>query len=79
MSTAVGYPADVANLLAPIPGDRPTGISLRFEGTYDLVRDARREDDPNLPQGVWRAERKQARWPEVDTVCRAALERSKDL
>jgi len=67
-------------LLAPVPGDDPAGVPLRYEGTYDRVREARRADDPSLPQGVWTHELKRADWNAAASLCREALEtRSKDL
>ena len=70
----------IGPLLAPIPGDHPGGEYLRYEGTYDRIQEARREDDPNLPQGEWKTALKRANWPEVQRVCRDALQnRSKDL
>ncbi|MEW5773757.1 MAG: type VI secretion system protein TssA [Thermodesulfobacteriota bacterium] len=71
---------DLAALLAPIPGDDPAGESLRYADTYDTVKEARRMDDPSLPQGVWEAELKKADWNLVVKVCEEALARkSKDL
>ncbi len=71
---------DLERLLAPISSERPAGEWLRDEGTYDAVRQARREDDASLPQGVWQTPLKQADWNVVATLCSEALEtRSKDL
>ncbi len=71
---------DVAALLAPIPGDDPAGAPLRYEGTYDRVREARRADDPALSQGIWTHEMKRADREGAAALCQAALrERSKDL
>lgn len=71
---------DLEALLAPIPGDDPAGALLRYDGTYDRVREARRADDPSLPQGLWTHELKRAEWPAAAALCREALEtRSKDL
>ena len=73
-------PDDVERLLRPIPGDNPAGAYLRYEGTYDRIQEARREDDPTLPQGVWERTLKKADWKSVRTICTEALEtRSKDL
>lgn len=81
IAVATAPPApDLEALLAPVPGADPAGAPLRYEGTYDRVREARRADDPSLPQGVWSHELKRAEWPAVATLCREALEtRSKDL
>jgi len=71
---------DIEALLTPISVERPAGESLRYEGTYDRIREARREDDPDLPQGVWQTSLKRADWDTVASICMEALEtRSKDL
>jgi type VI secretion system protein ImpA len=71
---------DLEILLAPVAGENPCGEWLRYEGIYDQVREARREDDPALPQGVWQTELKRADWDTVQTLCATALAtRSKDL
>lgn len=71
---------DIASLLAPIPGDNPCGEWLRYEGTYDRIEDARRQDDATLPQGIWKTQVKRADWPSVSRLCQEALrDRSKDL
>jgi len=71
---------DMEILLAPIPGDDPVGESLRYADTYDTVKEARRMDDPTLPQGVWESELKKADWNLVVKVCEEALaKKSKDL
>lgn len=69
-----------AALLVPIAPEAPSGQWLRYEGTYDLIQEARREDDASLPQGVWKAPLKRADWPQVAALCRQALTRkSKDF
>jgi len=79
-SHAVKLKTDLENLLAPIPGPNPTGESLRYEGAYDRILEARREDDATLTQGVWKAAMKKADWPEVERLCTVELQsRSKDL
>ena len=75
-----GFQFDADTLLSPISADDPTGPSLRYEGTYDLIVGLRREDDPTLAQGVWKTELKRADWPRVAQTCVNALEsQSKDL
>lgn len=67
-------------LLNPISKDNPCGESLRYSEIYDQIREARREDNDNLPQGVWKTEIKKADWDQVDRLCQEALEnRTKDL
>jgi len=67
-------------LLEPIPGKTPCGEPLRYTEVYDQIREARREEDEKLPQGVWKSEIKKADWEHVDHVCQETLKhRSKDL
>ena len=71
---------DLDRLTAPISAEPPCGEWLRYEGTYEQIRDARREDDAGLPQGVWQTELKRANWGAVEELCAEALAgRSKDL
>lgn len=71
---------DLDSVLAPISAAKPAGEPLRYSGTYEAVEEARREDDPSLPQGVWKTELKRADWAAVARLCLEALEtRSKDL
>jgi type VI secretion system protein ImpA len=72
--------SDVHDLLQPVPGASPAGGSLRYEGTYDRISEARREDDPKLSQGIYKASLKRADWSTVETICIEALTtRTKDL
>jgi type VI secretion system protein ImpA len=67
-------------LLAPIEPGRPSGDSLRNDPMFEQIRRAREEDDPTLPQGVWKRELKRADWPRVAELCSTALAtRTKDL
>jgi type VI secretion system protein ImpA len=71
---------DLEALLTPISAGKPAGESLRYTGVYEAVEAARREDDPALPQGVWKTGLKRADWKEAARLCLEALEtRSKDL
>jgi len=71
---------DVQDLLQPIPGANPAGESLRYQGTYDRIADARREDDPSLSQGIYKSTLKRAEWTTAETICVEALtKRTKDL
>jgi type VI secretion system protein ImpA len=70
----------VEELLRPLPGERPTGSYLLYEGTYDRIREARRFDNPDLPRDIWEHDLKSADWAQVENLCRDALTfRSKDL
>lgn len=70
---------DFSLLLAPIPGEKPAGESVRYSGEYDAIQDARRSDD-DLPMGDWQREVKIADWGSVLKLSTAVLEtKSKDL
>jgi type VI secretion system protein ImpA len=70
------------DILAPIPGDNPSGIDLRYDNKlliFDKIKEARRQDD-DLAQGAWQTERKTANWPVVVKLAQDALATSsKDL
>jgi type VI secretion system ImpA family protein len=67
-------------LLAPISDEAPAGESLRYDTTFDRIREARREEDASVPQGIWKRELKRADWNEVHRLATSALAtRSKDL
>ncbi len=69
-----------AALLAPIPGLDPAGVSLRYETIYSNIAEARREEDPNLPQGDWQRELKKSDWHLVEQLCKQVLtQQSKDI
>lgn len=73
-------PIDIESLLAPISEREPAGEWLRYEGTYDAISEARREDDESLPQGIWQTKLKRADFAKVSQLGQKALrERSKDL
>jgi type VI secretion system protein ImpA len=70
----------VERLLAPVPGDDPTGPSARYDPVMAQIRVAREADDPSLPLGEWERPLKKADWPLVVKLCTHILaERSKDL
>lgn len=78
MMTDTQY-VDIDRLLTPISGTEKCGPSLRYDGIYDAIREARRQDD-GLEQGVWVTDRKMPDWKEVTRLCLDALyHRSKDL
>lgn len=71
---------DINELLEPIAPDAPAGAALTYDPVYDRIREARREDDAALPQGIWQTELKKADWGRVRELCIDALRtRSKDL
>jgi len=70
---------DFVALLNPIPGDKPAGESMRYEGAYDAIQEARREDD-TLPMGEWQREVKTADWRAVINLGTEVIAtKSKDL
>ncbi|HEY0601541.1 MAG TPA: type VI secretion system protein TssA [Herpetosiphonaceae bacterium] len=74
------WPLEIETLLQPITPEQPSGESLRYDETYDRIKEARREDDPSLSQGVWQRELKRADWYAVSALCIEALTtRTKDL
>lgn len=78
--TTVAAAWDWSLIGTAIDGADPAGPSLRHDGLYDDLRQARQFDDPSLPRGVWEVELKRADWPRVLSLAAAALEkRSKDL
>lgn len=79
-AAAIPEMIDLERLLAPISDEKPAGEFLRYEGTYDRIREARREDDATLTQGIYKTELKKADWKGVADICIDALaERSKDI
>jgi type VI secretion system protein ImpA len=78
--SASTFSISIESFLAPISEDSPAGESLRYEGTYDKIQDARRADDPTIPQGEWKTALKEADWRLVDSLCQKALtDKAKDL
>lgn len=66
-------------LMAPI-GESQVGESVRHNGVYFQIKEARRADDQTLPQGVWTHEMKTADWGVVEkTALNALCSKSKDL
>lgn len=67
------------DILNPIPGDNPSGESLRYAPVYDQIKEARREDE-DIPQGEWQHEIKKADWVLVTKLASEVLAtKSKDL
>lgn len=66
-------------LLAPIPGQNPSGRDLRYDPVSAQIREARRFEE-DLEQGVWRHEIKKADYPLVIRLATKALKNEgKDL
>ena len=71
---------DKGKILCEIQADNPAGKYLRYENVYDEIKEAMREDDVDLSQGVWQKKLKKADWGYVEELCCSILENeSKDL
>jgi type VI secretion system protein ImpA len=80
MSADIPYIFDLERLLDPVSAERPSGESLHYEGTYDRIREARREDDPRMSRGIYESEPKRADWAAVESLATESLStRTKDL
>lgn len=80
MAGPISMESNLSQLLEPLSGKDTCGESLRYTEVYDQIREARREEDDKLPQGVWKTEIKKADWDQVDRLCQQALKtRTKDL
>lgn len=67
-------------LLHPIDPSMPTGKSVRNNGVYNTIEQARLHDDASLPMGGWEHDLKRADWDKVSAVAvDALLHKSKDL
>jgi len=67
------------DLLSPIAGPNPSGVSLRYDPVYDKVKEARREED-QPPPGMSEKDRKVADNPVVIKLTMDALaNKTKDL
>lgn len=65
--------SELESLLHPIREDLPTGPPIRFDPIFDRLREARREDDPGLPMGVWEQPLKRADWARIEALCKMTL------
>ena len=64
---------NLKTLLGPISAAHPVGDNLYYDPVYDQIKEARREDDPTLSQGVWEFDLKKADWAVVENLCSRAL------
>lgn len=71
---------DIATLCSPITPQQPAGEDMALSLEFDAILEARRADDPSLPQGEWITELKTADWPRVAALCSELLAgRTKDI
>ena len=70
---------DVDAILAPIPGENPSGEDLRYSQIYEDIKEARKFDEP-LDLGDWKRDIKAADWDKVINLSVDTLSaKSKDL
>jgi type VI secretion system protein ImpA len=68
------------SLLMPVSDEYPSGDDLQFLPVFGTIKEARRADDPTLPQGDWVTSLKVAEWGKVIQLCEEAMRsQSKDL
>lgn len=82
MATKVNYLVEesIQEFLNPVNADNPSGVNLYYDAVYDQIKEARREDDPTLSQGIWETDLQKADWPLVEElVSRALMTQTKDL
>jgi len=73
-------PIDIESLLQPITPVDNCGEDLLLSSRFDAIQQARQHDDPNLDQGDWVIDRREADWPFVVQECSALLrDQTKDL
>jgi type VI secretion system protein ImpA len=69
------------DLLTPIAGENPSGEDLYYDRIFDQIKEARREDADDLPEGDWeRTQKKKADHRAVIKLAGEAMaKRSKDI
>lgn len=73
-------PIDIESLLKPITPVDACGDDMLLSSQFDAIQQARQHDDPNLDQGEWVIDRREADWPFVVQECSALLrDQTKDL
>jgi type VI secretion system protein ImpA len=71
---------EIERFTRPLSPGKPAGEWLRYDPAYAQLREARREDDPTVPQGQWQRELKRADWHAAAALALQVLEtRSRDL
>ena len=70
----------IEQILKPIDKKRPCGNWSRYTKEFMALRQAREEDDPNLPMGDWERPLIKADWNKISDKCIDFLQNnSKDL
>ncbi|RPH78766.1 MAG: type VI secretion system protein TssA, partial [Nitrospiraceae bacterium] len=63
---------DIEAVLKPISGDKPCGVDPRDGTSFELLKEARREEDV-VSQGEWQREVKVADWPKAIQIATKIL------
>jgi type VI secretion system protein ImpA len=71
---------DLEVLLQPVSDETPAGRDMAFSMEFDQIQEARREEDPNLGQGDWVRDVKEADWQRVMHLSQEVLiSQAKDI
>jgi type VI secretion system protein ImpA len=74
----MGTAIDLDAVLAKFPGANPSGADLRYDAVYEVIKEARRAEDPLTTGGS--AEPKRSDWEKVaDLAVEALTTKTKDL
>jgi type VI secretion system protein ImpA len=70
---------DTDSILKPISQDKPSGVDTRESKSFEILKEARREEEA-LSQGDWKRDLKVADWPKViQTATKILTAEGKDL
>jgi type VI secretion system protein ImpA len=68
------------DLLEPIPGENPSGTDLYYDKIFDQIKEARAEDEDDMPAGDWsRAQKKADHVAVIKLASETLVKRTKDL
>ena len=68
------------DLLTPIAGENPSGQDLYYDKVFAQIKEARKEDADDLPEGDWETQKKKADHRGVIKMAGEALaKKSKDI
>jgi type VI secretion system protein ImpA len=68
------------DLLEPIPGENPSGTDLYYDKIFDQIKEARAEDEDDMPAGDWsRAQKKADHVVVIKLASETLVKRTKDL
>ena len=68
------------SLLQPISGENPAGQNLYYDNVFAQIKEARREDEDDIPEGAWElSKKKKADYRTVIKLAGDALEKANSL